>query len=71
MGQCIVSSLRVLDVEKIIIGGGVADVFNLMEKKMWQEINKYLGEYYTDKLTVEVAELENEAGIIGAASLNM
>lgn len=71
LGQCIVSSLRVLDVDTIIIGGGVADVFGIMEKKMWQEITKYLGEYYTENLTIKVAELENEAGIIGAASLNM
>ncbi len=71
LGQCIVSSLRVLDIDTIIIGGGVADVFNLMEKRMWKEIHFHLGEYYTQKLTIRVAELENEAGIIGAASLNM
>lgn len=69
LGQTIVSSLRVLDVDTIIIGGGVADVFHIMEDTMWAEIKKYLGDYYTKALKVQVAELENEAGIIGAASL--
>lgn len=69
LGQCIVSSIRVLDFDKVYIGGGVAEVFHLMEARMWKEINDYLGDYYTKSLTVKTAELENEAGIIGAASL--
>lgn len=69
LGQCIVSSVRVLDLDTIIIGGGVAEVFHLMEKSMWKEIRSYLGDYYTDHLNIRTAELENEAGIIGAASL--
>jgi glucokinase len=69
LGQTIVSSLRVLDVDTIVIGGGIAEVFHIMEESMWTEIKKYLGDYYTETLNVKVAELENEAGIIGAASL--
>ncbi len=69
VGECIVSSLRVLDVDTIYIGGGVSDTFPFIEESMYEVIHSYLSEYYTADLTIKVATLENEAGIVGAASL--
>ncbi len=69
LGYGMVSALRIFDVGTILIGGGVSDVFPLMEEPMWDSIKEYLSEYYTDKLTIKVASLKNEAGIVGAASL--
>lgn len=69
VGECIVSSLRVLDLNTIYIGGGVSDTFPFIQESMHSKINDYLSEYYTKNLTIEVATLENEAGIVGAASL--
>lgn len=69
LGRCIVSNVRVLDIHHIIIGGGVADTFELIKPSMFEVIHENLPPYYTDDLKVELATLANEAGIIGAAAL--
>jgi glucokinase len=70
LGRNLVSSMRVLDINTILLGGGVSKTFKYMEGPMMEEINTYLGEYYTRELVIQKASLKNEAGIIGAASLN-
>jgi glucokinase len=70
LGRNLVSSMRVLDINTILLGGGVSKTFKFMEEPMMAEINSYLGEYYTKNLVIQKASLKNEAGIIGAASLN-
>jgi glucokinase len=70
LGRNLVSSMRVLDINTILLGGGVSKTFKYMEDSMMQEINSYLGDYYTKNLVIKKASLKNEAGIIGAASLN-
>ena len=70
LGRNLVSSMRVLDINTILLGGGVSKTFKYMEGPMMQEINTYLGGYYTKDLVIQKASLKNEAGIIGAASLN-
>ncbi|MBI35097.1 MAG: glucokinase [Flavobacteriales bacterium] len=70
LGKNLVSSMRVLDINTILLGGGVSKTFKYMEGSMMNEINSYLGDYYTKELVVKKASLKNEAGIIGAASLN-
>ncbi len=69
LGEACVAGIRILDVKTILVGGGVSEVFPLMEKKMYKVIHKYLSENYTEGLEIKVASLKNEAGIIGAASL--
>ena len=70
LGKNLVSSMRVLDINTILLGGGVSKTFKYMEEPMMKEINKFLGDYYTKDLVIMKASLKNEAGIIGAASLN-
>lgn len=70
LGRNIVSSLRVLDVRTILLGGGVSKTFKYMKAPMYDVINEHLGEYYTEDLVIEKASLGNDAGIIGAAALN-
>ncbi len=70
LGDCIVSTIRILDVDTIVLGGGVAQTFDIIEKPVYKKINKHLtGEYYKGKVKIKLATLENEAGILGAASL--
>lgn len=69
LGRCIVSTVRVLDIHHIILGGGVADTFELIRPSMFEVINENLPPYYTHDLKVELASLANEAGIMGAAAL--
>ena len=67
LGQCIVGGVRILDVQTIIIGGGVSETFSIIEPAMNVVLNEKLGDYY--KLKIFKATLGNEAGILGAASL--
>ncbi len=69
LGQCLVSTIRILDIKTIVIGGGVAETYEIIQKPMTKELEKYLPSYYLDHLQIEKASLKNEAGIIGAASL--
>tara|TARA_B100001094_G_C18184788_1_gene803089 strand:+ start:2812 stop:3729 length:918 start_codon:yes stop_codon:yes gene_type:complete len=70
LGKNLVSAIRVLDISTILLGGGVSKTLKYMEVPMMEEINKYLDAYYTSDLVIQKASLKNEAGIIGAASLN-
>lgn len=70
LGRCMVSSMRVLDIHTILLGGGVAKTFKYIQEPMYEAIHEHLGEYYTGDLEIKQASLANEAGIIGAAALN-
>lgn len=70
LGRNIVSSLRVLDVRTVLLGGGVSKTFKYMKDPMYKVINEHLGDYYTDDLEIKKASLGNDAGIVGAAALN-
>lgn len=70
IGETLVNVMRVLDIEIFLLGGGVAGAFEFLEPAARKKIVAELGTgYYTDKLEIRKAKLENEAGILGAASL--
>lgn len=69
LGECIVSSVRTLDVHTILIGGGVAKAYDLFNESMMDTIELWLPDYYLSDLTIKLATLGNDAGMIGAASL--
>lgn len=69
LGEACVAGIRILDINTILIGGGVAEAFQFMEKSMYKVIFEHLSKNYTDNLEIRVASLKNEAGILGAASL--
>lgn len=69
LGEALATAIRLFDIETVVIGGGVADNFNLMKEQMDISLKKYLTPYYLGKLRIIKAGLENDAGIIGAASL--
>jgi glucokinase len=70
IGETLVNVMRVLDIETFLLGGGVAGALEFIEPSARKKIVAELGTgYYTDKLQIKRAQLENEAGILGAASL--
>ncbi len=69
LGEGLVSVIRLLDVNMILIGGGVSKVFDHVRPGMEDVLHQFLPEYYTDTLDIRLAVLGNNAGIIGAASL--
>lgn len=69
LGECIVSCIRTLDVHTVLIGGGVAKAYDLFKDSMIDTIEEWLSSYYTKDLTIKLATLGNDAGMIGAAAL--
>jgi glucokinase len=70
IGETLVNVMRVLDIDTFLLGGGVAGALEFFEPAARKKIIAELGTgYYTDKLVIKRAKLENEAGILGAASL--
>ena len=68
LGEQVVSLVRVLDVDTVVLGGGVAATFKFFEKKMMKSIKEFLPSSIVDNLHILPASLANEAGIVGAAS---
>lgn len=71
VGELIVSTVRILDIKTILIGGGVSETFEYLKGSMHEVINAFLPEYYTKDLNIRLATLGNNAGIQGAASLGI
>jgi glucokinase len=69
LGEGLVATIRLLDIKTILIGGGVAKSFDLIYDSLLETLQSNLSPYYTKDLSIKRAELGNNAGIIGAASL--
>jgi glucokinase len=69
LGEALVSTIRLLDIKTIIVGGGISQSYNYVIGPMEKVLMKNLTPYYTSKLEIKKATLANEAGIVGAASL--
>ncbi|MDO3694368.1 ROK family protein [Wenyingzhuangia sp. chi5] len=69
LGETLVSTIRILDVKTIFIGGGVSKTFKIVKKNMNKALKKRLPDYYLEDLDIRLATLGNDAGIIGAAAL--
>lgn len=69
LGEALVSTIRVLDVKNVFIGGGISANYDYMFPTLWEVLNKNLTPYYREALTLKKAYLGNDAGLLGAASL--
>ncbi|AHM58922.1 glucokinase [Flammeovirgaceae bacterium 311] len=69
LGDSFVSLVRVLDVKKIYIGGGISATFPYLYPSLMESLNKHLTPYYLKDIEVKPAILGNHAGVLGAASL--
>jgi glucokinase len=69
LGDALVSMIRVLDVKKIYIGGGISATFPYLRPALMASLQKHLTPYYLKDLEVKPAILGNHAGVLGAASL--
>jgi len=69
LGESLVSAIRLFDIKTVIIGGGLAVSFEIIKRPILKMLNKNLTSYYTKNLLIKQAELGNNAGIMGAASL--
>ncbi len=69
LGESLVGAIRLLDIKTILIGGGLSAGLELIIDKLTETLEYNLTPYYTDNMMIKRAELGNNAGIIGAASL--
>jgi glucokinase len=69
LGENLVSVIRVLDVNNVLIGGGISGAFDFILPDVKSVIMSKLPPYYTDTLSIKKASLSNEAGLLGAAGL--
>jgi len=69
LGEALVSTIRLLDIKTIIVGGGISQSYDFVYKPMKKVLVNNLTPYYTDKLEIKKASLGNNAGILGAAAL--
>jgi glucokinase len=69
LGEALVSTIRLLDIKTIIVGGGISQSYSYVIGPMEKVLMKNLTPYYTRSLEIKKATLANEAGIVGAASL--
>ncbi len=69
LGAACVTIINLFDTEKIIIGGGVSNVGNLLFDKIQEYVCQYALNKFGRKTTIVPARLGQEAGVVGAAAL--
>lgn len=69
LAQALASILKVIDVQHIVIGGGMIGAWDLMQQAFHQRLNQDLIPVLRQKITVEVSTAQDIAGMLGAAML--
>ncbi|GGF27102.1 ROK family protein [Echinicola rosea] len=69
LGEAIVSTIRILDVNEVYFGGGISAGLEFMMPALEKTVRQYLTHYYTNDLQLKKATLGNNAGTQGAAAL--
>lgn len=69
LGSALGSVANLLNPSTIVLGGGVSKAGDFLVEKVKKEIKPFLFETIRDVTKIKLAELGNDAGIIGAASL--
>lgn len=70
LAQSLAHILKVLDVKKVVIGGGVSQAWHLMEESFTQQLNADLIPVLRGRVNVEPSYTGDKAGIVGAALLS-
>jgi glucokinase len=69
LGDNLVALIRILDIKTILIGGGLSAGFDFILPAVKHQLNYWLTPAYLEKLEIKRANLGNDAGLLGAASL--
>jgi glucokinase len=69
MGEVMIGVVRTLDVDNILLGGGISGAFEFIVPEMRRKMKEHLPDYYTENLHIARARLGNDAGLLGAAGL--
>ena len=69
LGDGCANLINLLNPEMIVIGGGVANGWDLFETPMWEEIKKRAFPLPAERVRIVPAECGDDAGLLGAARL--
>ncbi|MES2517187.1 MAG: ROK family protein [Bacteroidota bacterium] len=69
LGESLCHLIAILDINHILVGGGLSASFDYILPAMKQKFAQWLTKYHADGLAVTRATLGNDAGLLGAASL--
>ncbi|WP_158858002.1 ROK family protein [Lunatibacter salilacus] len=69
LGEAIVSTVRILDVNEVYFGGGISAGLPHILPSLEKMVKTNLTPYYTESFSLKRATLENNAGTLGAAAL--
>lgn len=69
LAQALASILKVIDVQHVVIGGGMVGAWDLMQKVFNQRLSQDLIPVLRQKIKVEVSTAQDIAGMLGAAML--
>jgi glucokinase len=69
LGVGLINAIWLLNPDRIVLGGGVAECGELLFQPIWRTIKSRCEQTFWEKLEIVPAKLGNDAGIIGAAAL--
>ena len=67
LAQAIAHILKIIDVERVIIGGGVTKSWDLMQLDFNEQLNLDLIKVLRGKVQIDISNSQDQAGIIGAS----
>jgi glucokinase len=71
LGVGIAAALDLLNVDRVVVGGGVANAGEFLLEKITEETRRRVFPHVFDDATFRLAELGSDAGVIGAARVGM
>jgi glucokinase len=69
LAQALASILKVVDVQNVVIGGGMSHAWHLMKKSFDDRLQRDLIPVLRDKIIVKISVANDAAGMLGAAML--
>lgn len=69
IGKVISYSVNLLNIKKVVVGGGVSQSFELLEKPMRESVGKYVFKQANPNLKIMKTDLGYYAALIGAAAV--
>lgn len=69
LAQALAHILKVIDVTDVVVGGGMSAGWHSMQQAFEQRLNQDLIPALRGKVNVRISDMDDEAGIIGAAML--
>jgi glucokinase len=69
LAQALASILKVIDIQNVVVGGGMSQAWRLMETSFNDQLDHDLIPVLRDKITVKISTANDTAGMLGAAML--